>query len=70
MKDFLTAKQKKWLWISLISLLIIVGAGFVYGYSQRQVFLDRAVKKVKTKLKNDYALNFEYRPIGLWGCRK
>lgn len=68
MKDFLTAKQKKWLWISLISLLIIVGAGFVYGYSQRQVFLDRAVKKVKTKLKNDYALNFEvqaYRFVGL-----
>ena len=58
MSVFFTKRRKKCFLIVGISLLVLLGIGFAVGMSNRQAYLDKAVLKVKEKLKNDYDVNF------------
>lgn len=58
MISFFNDNRKKWFFIVLSSLLILVGIAFAVGMSKRQGYLDRAVLKAKEKLSKEYEVNF------------
>ena len=68
MINFFSDTRKKWLFIGIGSFLLLLGIGFAVGMSKRQGYLDRAVVKVKEKLRQEYEVDFKvdtYRFAGL-----
>ena len=68
MINFFRDTRKKWLFIGIGSFLLLLGIGFAVGMSKRQGYLDRAVVKVKEKLRQEYEVDFKvdtYRFAGL-----
>ena len=51
--------KKKWFIISVSVVLVVLLVGLIWGLSVRGAMLDKAIGKVKQKLKDDYQLNFE-----------
>ena len=59
--------KKKWFIISLSSVVVLALIGLLWGLSLRGSMLEKAISKVKTKLKTDYALNLEIGQYGFSG---
>ncbi len=60
--------KKKWFIITCSSVILVFLIVLIWGLSVRGSILEKAIVKVKTKLKNDYSLNLEigqYRFSGL-----
>lgn len=53
-----TSKLKKWLLLSFGTLLIVFGGIFAYAMANRDAYLTKAVEKIKSKLKNEYNIDF------------
>ncbi|MCL7989364.1 transglycosylase domain-containing protein [Sphingobacterium sp. lm-10] len=66
-KIHITPQQKKWLFISLATLLLLLTVGFIYYFSVRQSLLDRAMARVQTQLKADYGLTLRVEDYGFAG---
>lgn len=55
----ISSKQKKGLIIGASVLLVLIGSVFAIGMSQRNAYLDKAVNKVKKKLRDDHNIEFQ-----------
>ncbi|MBE8722804.1 transglycosylase domain-containing protein [Sphingobacterium pedocola] len=55
----ITTNQKKWIGISVVALLVVVGVVVAIGLSKRDVYLREAVSKVQYKLKNVYKVDLQ-----------
>ena len=66
-KIHITPQQKKWLFISLAALLLLLTIGFIYYFSVRQGLLDRAVLRAQKQLKEDYGLTLRMDDYGFAG---
>ncbi|GAA4145679.1 biosynthetic peptidoglycan transglycosylase [Sphingobacterium kyonggiense] len=51
--------RKRWFIISAVVLVALLLTGLIWGLSVRGAMLDKAVSKVKKKLKDDYQLTFD-----------
>lgn len=55
----ITSKQKKGLIIGFSVLLVTIGCVFAIGMSKREAYLEQAVQKIKRKLHEDHAVDFQ-----------
>lgn len=64
----ISSKQKKWIIIGVSTLFVLLGCLFAIGMSKRGEYLDKAVLRVKQKLRQDNNIDFQvakYRFDGL-----
>lgn len=63
----ITTQQKKWFFISLAALLLLLAIGFIYYFSVRQGLLDRAMSRAQKQLKDEYGLRLRVEDYGFAG---
>ena len=70
MKSFFSKKKNKWI-VAVAAVLILCIAGlFGYAISNRQLYLDKAVQKVRSKLQNSYSVDLDIDTYYFTGLNK
>ena len=66
----LSSQQKKWSYIIIGVVIVLLGGAFAYGMSVREGYLEKAVQKVQSKLEKDYQIEFDVKQYRFEGLTK